>query len=229
MDELNCQTVRASLWDYAARKLDGGLREAIAAHLGACRDCRLHDKDARSMSDGLRYLPVRSVPPILNTRLRVMASRDRSRRAVRRDFESRMKEIRACLALAFDNLLKPVAVPASGGLLASFFCFCLLANSLHVHIIRDIYNDVPIGISTEASFGESSPFSVPGDDLKLQLTVGADGRVTDWKVLDADPTPEELQQIGNVVLFSTFTPALRDGEPVSSQRVLQLSHCLVRG
>ena len=44
-------------------------------------------------------------------------------------------------ALFIDNLLKPVAVPAAGGLLASFFCFFLIVDTLH--LTPTVADDVP--------------------------------------------------------------------------------------
>ena len=103
--ELNCKSVRKSLWDYMAGSMatarsrtqnaPGGDpdRGQIALHLDACRECQLHGSEVRSMLSGLKHLPALHVPPILTTRLQILASRERSRLLARRDFKAFLKDI----------------------------------------------------------------------------------------------------------------------------------------
>src|SRR5689334_12865386 len=106
-DELNCKSVRRALWDYMAgsrgatgpagnqpAELGGGPgpRE-IALHLEDCRDCQLHGADIRSLRSGLKHLPLMHVPPILTTRLQILASRERARALARRDLDTILREI----------------------------------------------------------------------------------------------------------------------------------------
>ncbi|HVW85527.1 MAG TPA: zf-HC2 domain-containing protein [Bryobacteraceae bacterium] len=228
MEELNCKTVRRSLWDYVGGALDASERREIGWHLEACRECELHQAEVRSLRSGLRHLPVRHVPPMVNTRLRVLASRERSRQLARQDFASWMAEQKSRAKLFFDNLLKPFAVPAAGGVLASFLCFGVIVDNLHV--IQDLRNDLPVGISTDVAIDELTPFSFRGQDLMVQLTVDSTGHVTDFELPQtANPTPAELQEIGNLVLYSTFTPAFRFGRPVASKRYFYIGHISVKG
>ena len=89
-------------------------------HLGECRECALHRAEVRSLRTGLKSLPEKSVVSAAATRLRVIASRERSRQALRRDLAARLRDLRSRAKLMFDNLLRPIAVPAAGGMLASF-------------------------------------------------------------------------------------------------------------
>ncbi|HZL56994.1 MAG TPA: hypothetical protein VFC21_07935 [Bryobacteraceae bacterium] len=180
------------------------------------------------MRSGLRHLPTVQVPPMLNIKLKVIASRERSRRLLRRDFQTWMKERKSRAKLFFDNLLKPFALPAAGGILASFLCFGVIVDKLH--IVPDWQNDLPIGISSAVAFQDLSPFSYGREDIKMNLTIDADGRVTDYELPQSGPaSPEETQEIGNFVLYSTFRPAVRSGRPVSSKQWVVLSHINVKG
>ena len=228
MEDFTCKTVRRSMWDYVAGVLDEVDGHGVRYHLQECHDCSLHRTEVRSLRSGMKHLPALNVPSLLDTRLRVLASRERSRQLMRRDFRTWIKERKSLARLFFDNLLKPFAVPAAGGILASFLCFGVIVDTLHAS--PDWRNDLPIGISTEVDFDEVSPFSCGHKDVMLQISVDSQGKVTDFELLHAaHASPEETQEIGNLVLYSTFTPAVRSGWPVSSKRILLMSHINVKG
>jgi hypothetical protein len=208
--------------------IDESVRQSIDAHLEQCRECVLHRSEARSLRSGLRHLAPVKVPQILNTRLRVLASRDRSRRLVRRDLASWLKEQRSRAKLFFDNLLRPFALPAAGGILASGLCFGVVVDNIHVPM--DWENDLPIGVSTEIAIDELSPFSCNGRDVMVQLSVDSTGHVTDYELPQAaDASSDELQEIGNLVLYSTFSPAVRMGRRVASKRMFYIRHISIKG
>ena len=77
---------------------------------------------------------------------------------------------------------------------------------------------------------ELSPFSFGGGNVMVQLSVDARGKVTDFATpADSAPSHEEMQAIGNLVLYSTFTPAFRLGRPVASKRLFYIRHISVKG
>jgi hypothetical protein len=220
--ELNCKSVRSALWDYAAGTLDQSDSVMVAAHLDECGECDLHRAEARSMRMGLRNLPEMSVSPLLHTRLRVIASRERSRQALRRNLAARMADLRSRAKLVFDNLLRPIAVPAVGGMLASFLCIGVIVDTLHVHPVWD--NDIPFGVYTQVMIDDVSPFSLSGHDVMVELTVDKDGKVSDFEVPQGTASPEELRDIGNLVLFGSFVPATAFGQPVTGKILVTISH-----
>jgi len=231
-DELNCKSVRTSLWDYMAGSGapgdQGGNRNPVSFHLDACRDCQIHGAEVRSLRSGLKHLPRVHVPPILNTRLQILASRERARLWARRDFDAFVRELASVARLFFDNLLKPFAVPAAGGILASFLCFGVIVSTLHV--VPDWENDIPLGLFSEIMIDEPSPFSCNGRDVMVQLTVDSGGQVTDYALpQDRNPLPDELLEIGNLVRFTSFTPAKRFGQPISSKRLFLIRHISIKG
>ncbi|MDP9172119.1 MAG: hypothetical protein M3N54_15990 [Acidobacteriota bacterium] len=220
--------MRASLWDFHAGTVAESARPAIAAHLSECRECELHGREVTALRSGLKHLPVRQAPAILTTRLLISASRERSRREQRRDFGTWLRERRLRLRLFVDNLVKPFAVPAAGGILTSFLCFGVIVDSLHVSS-SSWDNDIPLGMSTEVTIDELSPFTYGERDVMVRLTVDASGNVTDYAVPTANPSPEEMREIGNLVLYSSFTPATRFGQAISSKRLFFIRHISVKG
>jgi hypothetical protein len=165
---------------------------------------------------------------MLTTRLRVRASKELRRAEVRRSWRSRAADIGWRVALMFDHLLKPFAVPAAGGLLASMLCFGIIVDSLHVP--PSLEADVPVGLYTEVMIDEMTPFSFHGRDVMLQLTVDEQGKVTDFEVMQAEGSSlEEVRDIGNFLMFTTFTPATRFGQRITSKRLFALRHMAIKG
>jgi hypothetical protein len=229
--EINCSMVRTTLWDYTAGTLDESRHQSVANHLGVCRECNLHRAEVRSLRTGLRSLPSKNVSSLLSTKLRVIASRERSRILLRRNLADRLAELRSNVKLLFDNLLRPIAVPAAGGILASFFCIAAIVDTLHFH--PEWQPDIPVGLFTQVTLEGMSPFSVNGPDVTLQLTVDPSGAVSDFEVPADGKTrsasPEEMKEIGNMVLFSTFTPATSFGQRVSGKILVGSRHINIRG
>jgi hypothetical protein len=231
MEELNCKSVRSVLWDYAAGSLAADELVTIDSHLGECRECSLHRAEVKSLRTGLKNLPkslpAKSASGMLRTQLLVIASRERARQALRRDLAARMADLRSRARMIFDNLLRPVAVPAAGGMLASFLCFGAIMDTLHVH--PEWQNDIPVGLYTQVMIDDVSPFSVNGNDVIVQLTVDRDGRVSDFEVPQGTGSPEELREIGNLVLYSSFVPATAFGQKVTGKILVSVHHINIRG
>lgn len=228
MDQMNCNAVRGSLWEFVEGSVGEAIRSAIAAHLGACRECDSRRREVTVLRSGLKQLPSVQVPEILTTRLLVSASHERSRRSERHDFPARVRAWRSSLRLFFDNLLRPFAVPAAGGILTSFLCFGMIIDGLHVSA-ASWDHDIPLGMFTEVAIDELSPFTCGDRDVMVQLTVDETGNVTDYSVPVANPSPEEMREIGNLVLYSSFTPATRFGQAISSKRLFSIRHISVKG
>ena len=227
MEELNCRFVRASLWDYSAGALAEPVSMSVSSHLGSCRECDLRRLEIGSLRTGLRQLPVKHAPVILETRLRVLASREGSRLRARRDFAAWCRDKASTAKLFIDHLLKPFAVPAAGGILASFFCFVLIVGNLHVRADWD--HDMPLGLTTEASFDETSPFCGHDQNVLVQVTVDPTGHVSDYSLPQLVNSREQMQEIGNFIMYSTFVPAMRFGRPISSKRLVYINHIDVKG
>jgi len=232
IDELNslslsCKSVRNALWDFAAGTLGESDRLMVAAHLGECRECNLHRAEVRSLRTGLKSLPEKSVSPLLRTRLRVIASRERSRQALCRNLAARMAELRSSAKLMFDNLLRPVAVPAAGGMLASFLCFAAIVDTLHYH--PEWQNDIPVGLYTQVAIDDISPFSVNGKDVMVQLTIDQNGAVSGFELPQGTASADEMREIGNLVLYSSFSPATAFGQRVTGKILVNILHINVRG
>src|SRR4051812_45482136 len=105
MEDLSCKSVRVSLWDYASRTLEAPEHNAIDAHLDACRECDRCLADISSMRSGFRSLPTQAVPPLVGTKLLVIASRERSRQLLRLDPGAWLHDKLDRFLISFDRFL----------------------------------------------------------------------------------------------------------------------------
>jgi hypothetical protein len=224
MEELSCKIVRPSLWDYAARLLDEADRDAIDAHLDSCRECDRYLSDLSSMRNGFRHLPVQPVPALLQTKLQVIASRERSRQLLRLNPGAWLQDVLDRALISFDRFLRPYAVPATGGLLASCLCFSLIVHTLQLRPYL-LGKNIPIGLFTEMTIESVSPFSYSGKDVTVEVAVDATGRVIDYSTMPGStPTPEEMEELAGWLLYSSFSPATLAGQPVASRRLFAIRH-----
>jgi len=73
MEDLNCKSVQALLWDEGKDVAFGMGESSVDAHLSGCRECSRDRAEIRSMQTGLRSLPKKAISPLLATRLQVIA------------------------------------------------------------------------------------------------------------------------------------------------------------
>jgi hypothetical protein len=213
---MTCKSVRHSLWESA-------LGPEVLAHLGECGECEMQRRQIRSLSAGLRHLPVRKVPELAAMRLQVLMSHQRQGR-----LPTRLGQLWSRIQLSFDNLLKPLAVPAAGGIMASFLCFGGIVDTLQYRPDL-LLADIPVGLFTQVTMEEASPFGCQGQDVIVQLTVDENGKVTDYTLPRGGASPSQMQEIGNLVLYSTFRPATSFGQRISSRILVDIHHVNVRG
>jgi len=228
--ESDCRNIRRLLWEFHTEELPPTEAAAVSGHLSQCRECELHSLEDKSLSTGLRHLPRMSVSPLLATRLRIIASKERQTALYRNNFGGRMREFLLRQRLKLDHLLRPIAVPATGGLLASFFCFASIVNALQIDRRDGWSDDIPIGFQSEIAIDELSPFSYGGGGVMVQLSVVSVSLIKNFATpTGTSPSHEEMQAIGNLVLYSTFTPAFRFGRPVASKRLFYIRHISIKG
>lgn len=191
--------------------------KSIRFHLRYCGSCRRELETWETMQADLRSLPRLQVPPELALRLRVEASR-----ALHRNLLGRVR-------VWMNNVLQPVLLPASGGVLAAIVCFCLIMGSLVVPASKT--PDVPLGSPTPPGVLKLAPIDLntPDAPVIVVVPVGADGRAMGYRVLSGKSSPELIHQLDRVIYFSNFQPATWFGRPTYGQFVLSLRRITVRG
>lgn len=215
---MTCSNVRTALSAMNDCRLRESEHAAVVQHLAGCANCRRMECELRSVSMALKETPRQRPPLDLTYRLRVLASHERARMLKGSDWW-------ATLGFRINQLLRPLAVPAAGGVLASFLFFAILMPSFTVH--ANTRNDVPLRY-TQVAIVNPSPFGFNGQDVTVEVTVDENGTVSDYSVQGGKPSKDEMTDVANFILFTTFNPATAFGQPVSSKLLLKLTHSDVR-
>jgi anti-sigma factor RsiW len=212
-----CVEIRNHYSDYLDGLCDPQATKSIRFHLSYCGSCRRELEAWETMQTDLRALPRYQVPPELALRLRVEVSR------------ALHKKLFGWLRVWMDNVLQPVLLPASGGVLAALVCFCLIMGSLVVPASKT--PDVPLGSPTPPSVLELAPIDISTGDAPVVVVVSVDagGRATGYRGISGESSPQLTHELDRVIYFSNFQPATWYGQPTYGQFVLRLARITVRG
>ncbi|MCL4402688.1 MAG: anti-sigma factor [Acidobacteria bacterium] len=228
---MSCQTVQKSISAYLDGTLAGEDRNFVMRHLARCRECEARWEGVRHVHTLLRDLPVAAPPPELASRLKVVASHERARRLARINFVTRVRTSYQTLKLFTDNLMRPLALPAAGGVVSAMLLFGMLMPTLLFQF--NFHNDVPTPLSyTQASLREMAPFTFSDDDeILVEVTVNERGEITDYDFPGGRGDRKLDSGIANILLFSRFNPVTLFGQPTSGKLLIsfQRSHFVVRG
>jgi hypothetical protein len=212
-----CVEIRNHYSDYLDGLCDPQMLKSIRFHLSYCGSCRRELEVWQTMQVDLRGMARLQVPAELALRLRIEVSRGLHKKVFDR------------LRVWMDNVLEPMLLPASGGVLAAIICFCLIMGSLVVPASKT--PDVPLGSPTPPAVLELAPieFNTPDAPVIVVVPVDAGGRAMGYRVLSGATSPELLRQLDRVIYFSSFQPATWYGRPTHGQFVLSLRRITVRG
>lgn len=225
---MSCERVQQSLSPFLDEALNESESQLVSLHLAGCRDCHQYSVDLMRVCDELRGLPRVPAPRDLHLQLRVIASREMAR--TRPIFWPGFVEawlVRTKLRMR--DLMRPLAVPAAGGLLMSVVLFVALVDTLAFPSPRNFRNDTPSGLYTQVSVDDLSPFGFSGSDLVVELTIDERGIVSDYAIPNRNVSRDELKQIGKMILFTSFNPATAFGQPISGKVLLTFHRINVRG
>jgi hypothetical protein len=238
---MSCENVQELISSFLDGKLPAEARENVLAHSGVCRQCGAHLEQLQTQRALLRKMAQTPVPDELVAQLRVLASHQRDRQLVRASVRTRAERLGAKINLVFDNLMRPVALPLTGGLVYTILLFGLLMPTLSFshqtggsefftiptgRIVDNPYDSVA---DADADHPRIEPInSKPTDFINVvELTIDETGRVVDWNLVRGELTPD----MKSVILFSSFEPATNMGIATSGKiRMVQIApSATVRG
>ena len=153
---MNCDKVQKSLSAFLDSSLPGPEQSAIAAHLSACRGCSGRSEDLREVLFHLRGLRSPAAPSVLSSRLRIVASHEVARRRGDLDFSTGFRRWLTRAHISMRDLMRPLALPAAGGVLSSIFFFVMLVDNFAFQRVK---NDIPLVASTPRRPSTSSLLS----------------------------------------------------------------------
>jgi Putative zinc-finger len=231
---MNCREVGRRLPGFLDGAVEVEDHARVNAHLQDCKSCRMDLERYRRLARVLAETQAIAPPRDLATRIRVEASRLQMQEQLAHPVWARLK-------LYFENILEPLAVPATGGLLTAALVFVFVVQSLAVGMpMGAVPNDLPINLIQPARLESLAPFPVPsivGNNdysragvLLVEATLNAEGQVVSYNILSGPTDAEVRRQIDQVLIFSRFRPELNFGRPTAGGRVvLSFSELRVRG
>ncbi len=225
LQHLTCFKTRRQSTAY----LDGRLRERehsrIAAHLAECDSCAAHIYQLKSLRFGLQRLPTPLAPANLSTRLRVIASREKQ--LITQSQGSRFRFLWDKWKFRVDELMRPLTIPATGGLLSSVLLFSTLALTITT-TKRAVTYDVPV-LYTEQMGANLVPISVNAD-VVLNISVDGRGRIRDYVVHDGSGsfTGNAARLVYNNIAMPEFPSVLQIAHPITSDISITLTPLVFR-
>jgi hypothetical protein len=176
-------------------------------------------RDPDHLLNSLAGLPSRVPPPGLRTSLRVIASRERQRGLVLRDFASRIDRWREQFHLFYGDMIRSLALPFAGGVFSAvaLFSTCVVPT---YPLLAHTGDDVPTMLTTQVAIKGMAPFAGDDSDVVVDVRVDGQGRMIDYAIVSGSTVlanPQLRRRLENALLFSEFTPATTFGHPTQAK------------
>jgi hypothetical protein len=223
---MQCGEMQSLFSCYLDGAVTGAEMRAVSEHLEHCLDCQRDYQLLATTQKLVAALPRKPAPAELALKLQVAASQMHAQ-----SWRSRLEDV----YVWWSNATNGFMVPATAGLVSAVIVFALLIGYIAVpqKVEASSADDTPLMLYTPPVLS-SSPFittvgSMDGS-LVVETYVDANGRVQDYRIVSAPPgTKKLIPQLDNMLIFTTFRPAMNLGQPIPSRVVLSFSGVNVRG
>jgi Putative zinc-finger len=223
---MKCTEIKKLFSPYIDGRVSGAEMRALTRHVEECAGCAREYAAMQRTQQLLGSLGPKKAPADLALKLRVAISHEAAQ-ARRPRFEG--------VLVRLQNALDAFMVPATAGLVSAVLFFGLLLGFFALPAeLRASSGDVPLMLYTgpqleQSAFGTS--LGNMGDDaVVIEAYVDANGRVEDYRILSQpDEAKAVLPQLKNLLIFTTFHPALSMGRPTAGTAVLSFSKISVKG
>jgi hypothetical protein len=223
---MKCAEIRKSFSPYLDGRVSGAEMRLLERHVEECAACGHEYEAAQRTQQLLSSLRRKKAPPDLALKIRVAISHEAAQKR-RPRYEG--------IAVRLENALEAFMVPATAGLVSAILFFGLLLGFFALPAeLRASSVDVPLTLYTgpqleQSAFGASLG-NMGEDAVVIEAYVDANGRVEDYRILSQpDDAKAVLPELKNLLIFTTFHPALSMGRPTAGTAVLSFSKISVKG
>ena len=229
---MTCRKVRRNLPGYLDGALSTREHADVARHLPGCVECRGQLEGYSRMAALLAH--AEPPPPPAHLALRIRLAVDTARQ------DSLWRRVRRAATRMLEDILEPLAVPATGGVAMSLMFYALMLNSLFVGVpLGAVPHDQPIPViqparlqtlsTLPASAGGQNIPEISSDVNLVEFTINAQGQAVNYEVLSGSPGRETLRQLDHIMLFSHFQPQLSFGRPTAGRVLVRFDEYHVKG
>lgn len=237
---MECNRVRSLLPGY----LDGALPSRswsethlmIGQHLERCGKCREELQSYLALSSLMSRVERPAPPADLALRIRVVAAQ----RLSDNPWLHYVRRARTRAQLILENILEPLALPATGGFTVALVVFVLVCQLLGMGTpLRAVTNDSPTNLLQPARLEALAPFPITGLEesghsgphaLLVEAIINAQGEAVMYQILAGPDNLTIRRQLDLLLMFSRFRPQMSFGRFTSGGRVvLSFSDISVRG
>jgi hypothetical protein len=180
--------------------VDGRLRTRehmrVAAHLAGCGECTSRFEQLAVIRSVLNGMSAPAIPSRLQTDLKIIASRERA--SVIESKGSRLQAIWTQWKFRLSEMMRPLALPATGGLLSAALIFGTFVFMMGTTTRIESY-EIPL-------CGDRAPNLVPVDLrsklIVLSMTLDGNGRTADYALSEPPNrfTPDLQSHLGSITI-----------------------------
>jgi len=206
---MTCWSVHRRTTAYLDRRLSGPELARVEAHLRRCSKCELRLQDLSSVRSSLQELPKPKSPRDLRTELRVIASQER--KLVLEADGSRLLLLWNHWKFRIHELMRPLTIPATGGLCSALVLFGALAFTIG-NTTQGLAYEVPVIYSSNHIDANLVPIELRSS-IVLNMSLDGNGRITDYafhndsRNVQGDPASLQHQNIEVPDIPSVMTRA----------------------
>ncbi len=224
---MNCRFTRKHIPAYIDGELGPAYRWILRQHLVACQDCLDQYERGEAFIESLAEL--QSVQPPASLRTQILL-------AVWRESESTWER----MGVRFRNWTRPIAVPATGGILSAVILFVGLMSNISF-IPQDLDTDIPLTYLTKTLITNpimsiAPPFGVT-EQIGVEAFIDGQGNVYDFRIIHLPSSYPAASaklraELANALLAARFDPATNFGRPVLGRVLLSfrpVTHVQVPG
>ena len=224
---MKCSEARSLISLDLDQVTSGAERHQLGAHISACSACAGEYARLERVKSLVSGLGRKAAPPELALKLQVALSQASAAQNFRVRFEG--------FQVRLSNTLKTFMFPATAGLVSAVLCFGVLIGlvATPLQVQASSSDELPLMLYTPPQLSASPFVATVGNmdgSLVVETYVDSRGQVQDYRIISApEGTEKLLPQLDNMMIFTTFRPAMNFGRPIASRVVSSFSGVNVRG